>query len=52
MAVEGHPVEVPGEKTLKQELRDVEKRFSNVTKIPPLMYLKKCIMQKIVQSRG
>ena len=52
ITVEGHPVEVPGEKTLKQELQAVEERFSNVTKIPPLMYIKKRIMEKLVESRG
>lgn len=52
VTVDGHPVEVPGERTLKQELEAAEERFSHVTKIPPLMYLKKRIMQKLVESRG
>ena len=52
VTVEGHPVVVSGEKTLKQELRETEDRFSNVTKIVPLMYIKKRIMQKMVESRG
>ena len=52
VTVEGHPVKVPGEKSLKEELRDVEDRFSNVTKIPPLMYIKKRIVRKLIESRG
>lgn len=51
ITVKGHPVKVEGEKSLKQELEDIEKRFSRVTKVAPLMYLKKRIMQRIVASR-
>lgn len=51
VTVEGHPIEVPGEKTLQQELQETEERFSNVTKIAPLMYIKKRILQKLVDSR-
>ena len=39
--VEGHPVQMEGEKTLEEELRDIDVRFSRVEKIAPLMYLKK-----------
>nr|MBF0222478.1 hypothetical protein [Desulfobulbaceae bacterium] len=52
VTVEGHPVELPGEKTLKQELQAVEERFSDVTQIAPLMYIKQRIMKKLVESRG
>ena len=52
ITVEGHPVKDPNEKPLKEQLRDVEARFANVTKIPPLMYIKKRIMKKMVESRG
>ena len=52
ITVEGHPVAEPGEKSLKEQLRDVEARFANVTKIPPLMYIKKKIMKKMIDSRG
>ena len=52
ITVEGHPVEIPGEKSLKEELRDIEARFSKVKKVPPLMYIKKRIMQKMIESRG
>ncbi len=51
ITVEGHPVVVEGEKSLEQELRDIEGRFSRVTHVPPLMYIKKRIMQRRVASR-
>lgn len=51
ITVEGHPVQVEGEKTLEQELHDIEERFSRVKHVPPLMYLKKRIMQRKVASR-
>ena len=52
ITVEGHPVEVEGEKSLEQELRDMEVRFSKVTKIPPLMYLKKRLRELLIASRS
>ncbi|MCB2181403.1 MAG: hypothetical protein KQH63_05225 [Desulfobulbaceae bacterium] len=51
ITVEGHPVAVEGEKSLEQELRDIEKRFGKVKHVPPLVYLKKRIMQRKVASR-
>ena len=51
ITVEGHPVAVEGEKSLEQELRDIEKRFSKVKHVPPLMYIKKRIMQRKAASR-
>ena len=39
------------EKSLEEELRDIEKRFSRVKHVPPLMYLKKRIMQRKAASR-
>lgn len=51
ITVEGHPVTVEGEKSLEEELRDIERRFSRVTHIAPLMYIKKRIMQRLVASR-
>ena len=51
ITVEGHPVAVEGEKTLEQELRDIEKRFSRVKHVPPLMFIKKKIMQRLVAAR-
>ena len=52
LIVEGHPVAVEGERTLAEELREIERRFSRVTDTPPLMYLKKRIMEKTVRSRS
>jgi hypothetical protein len=52
VTVEGHPVAVEGEKSLKEELLEIEKRFSRVKKIPPLMYLKKRLMQRLAASRS
>jgi hypothetical protein len=51
ITVMGHPVEVAGEKSLEQELHDIESRFSRVKHVPPLMYLKKRIMQRKVADR-
>lgn len=51
IAVEGHPVQIPGEKSLREELQDVEKRFSRVKHVPPLMFLKKRIMERMVAAR-
>ena len=52
ITVEGHPVVTPGEKSLQEELQEIEERFSEVKTIPPLVYLKKRIMQRLVESRG
>ena len=52
ITVEGHPVQVEGEKSLKEELAELERRFSQVREIKPLMYLKKRLQEKIIASRG
>ena len=52
ITVEGHPVKVAGEKSLKEELAEIEARFSLVVKVPPLMYIKKRLKQKMIDSRG
>ncbi len=52
VAVEGHPVEIEGEKPLKEYLLDIEERFSRVTDTPPLMYLKNKIMERAVAARN
>ncbi len=52
ITVEGHPVAVDGEKSLKEEVHDLEVRFSKVTKIPPLMYLKKRLRELLIASRS
>lgn len=51
ITVEGHPVVVEGEKSLKEELLDIEARFSQVKDIAPLMYIKKKLMQRLIDSR-
>ncbi len=52
ITVEGHPVEIAGEKSLKEELQDMEDRFTLVTDIKPLMYMKKRLMQRLIASRS
>jgi len=52
VTVEGHPINMPGEKSLQEELQEIEERFSEVNKVPPLVYLKKRIMKRLVESRG
>ena len=52
VTVEGHPVIIEGEKTLHEELREIDLRFHRVEDIAPLMYLKKRIQAKMVASRG
>jgi len=52
VTVEGHPISSPGEKTLQEELHDIEARFSEVQKVPPLVYLMKRIMKNLAESRG
>ena len=52
VTVEGHPLEIEGEKTLAEELKDLEDRFDQVNNIPPLVYIKKRLMQKLIASRS
>lgn len=52
VTVEGHPVTVEGEKTLREELQEIDLRFQRVEDIAPLMYLKKRIQARLVASRG
>lgn len=49
--VEGRPVEVEGERSLAEELAEVDRRFSRVEDTPPLMYLKKKVKERLVTSR-
>ena len=51
IAVEGHPVEVPGEKSLKEEIEELDERFSKVEDILPLMYLKRKLLERLIASR-
>ena len=52
ITVEGHPVNIEGEKTLQEELQEIDLRFQRVEEIAPLMYLKKRIQAKLVASRN
>lgn len=53
LVVQGHPVTLPGEKTLTERLRDLEYRFSRVNRDPVLKALKKLVAELwIVQERG
>ena len=52
ITVEGHPLKLEGEKSLEQELYDLERRFHKVSNIPPLMYLKKRLQAKLVAARA
>ena len=51
IAVEGHPVEIEGEKTVEEQLADIQKRFSRVTHIKPLQYIKQRLMHRLVSAR-
>ncbi len=52
VTVEGHPVNIEGEKTLNEELEEVDLRFQRVEDIVPLMYLKKRIQARLAASRS
>ena len=52
VTVEGHPVTIEGEKTLNEELQEIDLRFQRVEEIAPLMYLKKRIQARLVASRN
>ena len=51
VTVEGHPVEDENEKSLEQELFEIQRRFSRVKHIPPLVHLKKRLMERAVAAR-
>ncbi len=50
ITVEGRPLVEEDQKTLEEELLDIERRFSKVQKIPPLMYLKKKMRERAIDS--
>lgn len=52
VTVEGHPVMIEGEKTMREELQEIDLRFRRVEDIAPLMYLKKRIQARLVASRN
>lgn len=51
ITVEGHPVNLEGDKTLQEELHEIDLRFQRVEDIAPLMYLKKRIQARLAASR-
>ena len=53
LTVEGHPVQLPGEKSLAQRLKELDHRFSKVNKDPVLRALKTLIGEYwVVQEKG
>ena len=50
VTVEGHPIQVEGEKTIQELLKEVDHRFSRVEDTAPLMYLKRRIKERMVTS--
>ncbi len=53
VVVEGHPVSLPGEKGLKERLRELDARFSRVKEDPVLRALMKLIAEHwIEKERG
>ncbi len=53
LTVEGHPVKMPGELSLAERLRELDRRFSKVAGDPVLKALKNLIAEYwIVQEKG
>ena len=52
ITVQGHPVKVEGEKSLVEEVAELEARFRDVGQIPPLVYLKKRLIKRLIDSRS
>lgn len=50
VTVEGHPVKLPGEKSLRERLGDLEARFSRVHDDPVLLALMKIIAQHWIDA--
>lgn len=48
--VEGHPVAVPGDKPLVEQMAEIEARFSRVNDIAPLHYIKVRLLQQLAHS--
>lgn len=51
ITVAGRPIPEEGGKSLKEQVYDIENRFAKVRHIKPLMYLKKRIQQRLIDSR-
>ena len=53
LTVQGHPVTLPGEKSLPERLKELDHRFSRVKGDPVLRAIKKLIARMwILQERG
>lgn len=52
VTVEGHPVKLPGEKTLAEQIRDLEFRFSRVKDDPVLRAVSKTIAEHLIDVYG
>lgn len=53
LTVEGHPVQIPGEKGLAERLRDLDHNFSKVNTDPVLRALKTLIGEFwVIQEKG
>jgi len=50
VVVEGHPVIMPGEKTIKEKLSDLEIRFSRVKNNPVLRAIMKIIAEHYINE--
>lgn len=51
ITVEGFPIPEEGGKSLKEQVLDIENRFSKVRHIKPLVYLKRRIQERLIASR-
>ncbi len=50
VTVEGHPVKLPGEKSLSEQIRDLEYRFSRVKDDPVLRAVSKTIAEHLIEA--
>ncbi|MEF3168011.1 MAG: hypothetical protein K6360_01540 [Deltaproteobacteria bacterium] len=50
VTVEGHPVNLPGEKSLAEQIRDLEYRFSRVKDDPVLRAVSRTIAEHLVEE--
>ncbi|OAG27608.1 hypothetical protein [Thermodesulfatator autotrophicus] len=50
--VKGHPVDLPWEKPLEEELKEIEERFSKVKSDERLMALKRLIVDYLKSKQG
>jgi len=48
--VEGHPVELPGEKKITERLKELEERFAKVKSDPVLRAIMKLIAEQMIEQ--